>query len=179
MVNKQQIIASVTKDEQIKSALESGIKRVNLLSGNIMNLAEVIEKMHQVKKEVYVHFEMVQGLGKDAHAVRYLTEVLKADGVISTKSNIIIAARNEKLKTIQRIFAIDSNALETAEKMIASSGAHEIELMPGLMPRVIREMKAKIRKPLIVGGLIKYEQEIKDALNHGADYVSIGDCKFW
>lgn len=174
-----QIIASVTKDEQIKEAANSKIKRINILSGNIIDLMEIIQRLHDADKEVYVHFEMVRGLGRDALAVQYLADVFKADGIISTKSNIIAAARTAKLKTIQRIFAIDTNALETAGKMIASSGANEVELMPGLMPRIIKEMKVKFRKPLIVGGLIKYKQEITDALDAGADYVSVGDPDFW
>lgn len=178
-MNIKQIIASVTKEEQITASLQSKVKRINLLSGNIMDLQSVIQRMHDAEKEVYVHFEMVRGLGRDALAVQYLADVFKADGIISTKSNIISAAKNARLKTIQRIFAIDTNALETARKMVASSGADEVELMPGLMPRIIKEMKDKFGKPMIVGGLIKYEEEIIAALESGANYVSISDPKFW
>ncbi len=178
-MEQSRTIASVTKEEQIAAVLQSRVKRINLLTGNIMNLKEMISGLHQASKEVYVHVEMVRGLGKDDFAVQYLANELKADGIISTKSNIITAARQAKLRTIQRIFAIDSNALDTAEKMIAASGAREIELMPGLMPRIIREMKSKIRQPLIVGGLIKYAHEIEEALANGADFVSVGDPKLW
>lgn len=113
------IIASITKDDQIEPAMHSEVKRVNLLSGNVMNLREVIAKLHANNKTVYVHAEMVRGLGRDASAVQYLAEVFKADGIISTKSNMIVAAKNAKLKTIQRIFAIDTNALETGVKMVS------------------------------------------------------------
>lgn len=175
----QHIIASVTKDEQIKPALVSEVTRVNLMSGNIMNLREVIAELHERGKMVYVHAEMVKGLGRDASAVQYLAEEFKADGIISTKSNMIVAAKNANLKTIQRIFAIDTNALETGVKMISTSSPDEVELMPGLMPRVIQDMKGKINKPLIVGGLIKYREEIEAAVHAGADYVSMGNPNYW
>lgn len=173
------IIASVTKDDQIKPALESKVSRVNLMSGNIMNLKEIIERLHDRGKIVYVHAEMVKGLGRDAPAVQFLAEEFKADGIISTKSNMIVAAKNANLKTIQRIFAIDTNALETGVKMISSSAPDEVELMPGLMPRVISDMKSKIDRPLIVGGLIKHIEEIEAAVQAGADYVSIGNTEYW
>lgn len=179
MITKKRIIASVTRDDQFQVALESDVKRVNLMSGNIMNLQEVIEKLHQRGKLVYVHAEMVKGLGRDASAVQYLADTFKADGIISTKSNMIVAAKNVHLKTIQRIFAIDTNALETGVKMITASSPDEVELMPGLMPRIIEEMKRKITKPLIVGGLIKYKEEIEAAFEAGADYVSMGNTTYW
>jgi len=152
---------------------------VNLMTGNIMNLKNVVQRLHERKKQVFVHVEMVHGLGRDHFAVRYLADVFGVDGIISTKSNIISAAKNANLRTIQRIFAIDSSALETAAKMIASCQPDEVELMPALMPRIIREMKETMNQPLIVGGLIKFQEEIDSALANGADYVSVGSTRFW
>lgn len=173
------IIASITKEEQIEIALKADVRRVNLITGNIMNLKEVVQRLHDADKMVFVHIEMVNGLGRDHAAVQYLAQTFKVDGIISTKSGIISAARQANLRTIQRVFAIDSSALETAEKMITASNPDEVELMPALMPRVIREMKARVTRPLIVGGLIRYREEIESALENGADYVSAGDTKFW
>lgn len=178
-VSEFPIIASITKEEQVSDVLSSRVQRVNLMAGNILNLKEVVGKLHDAGKLVFVHVEMVQGLGRDPAAVQYLGEMFKVDGIISTKSSMISAAKHANLRTIQRVFAIDSGALETAIKMIASCDPDEIELMPALMPRIIREMKAKIVKPLIVGGLIKFDEEIESALKHGADFVSVGNSQFW
>lgn len=173
------IIAAMTKKEQLDEVKNSRVKKVILMSGDIMSLKEIIFQLHSTNKEVYVHIEMVDGIGRDASAVQYLAEVFRADGIVSTKSNAISAAKYAGLKTIQRVFAIDSGAFETAIKMIATSKPDKVELMPGLMPRVINEMKRRINRPLIVGGLIRYKDEIETALNSGADYVSVGDPEFW
>jgi glycerol uptake operon antiterminator len=63
--------------------------------------------------------------------------------------------------------------------MIKNCTPDEVELMPGLMPRIIRDMKQRIKQPLIVGGLIRHKEEISSALQSGADYVSIGDAALW
>ncbi|WP_243633142.1 glycerol-3-phosphate responsive antiterminator [Paenibacillus xerothermodurans] len=173
------VIASITEADQITDALASGVRRVNLMAGTINNLKPIIERLHDVGKQVFVHIEMVGGIGRDASSIQYLAEVFKADGIVTTKSNAVAAAKQAGIRSIQRCFAIDSAAVETAVRMINKCGPDEVELMPGLMPRVIREVKGKITQPLIVGGLIRHDEEIRLALENGADFVSIGDSRFW
>ncbi|WP_440108708.1 glycerol-3-phosphate responsive antiterminator [Paenibacillus sp. QZ-Y1] len=173
------IIASITVDEQISQAIASDVKRVILMTGNITNLGTIIESLHQSGKQAYVHTEMVSGIGRDASAIQYLADVFKVDGIVTTKSNAVSAAKQAGILSIQRIFAIDTAAIETAVRMIKSYKPDEVELMPGLMPRIIQELKERISQPLIVGGLIRHEEEIKQALKAGADFVSVGHEKFW
>ncbi|NEW09758.1 glycerol-3-phosphate responsive antiterminator [Paenibacillus sp. SYP-B3998] len=178
-MNQFPIIASVTKEEQIPKMLESRVERVNLMTGHIGNLESIIRQAHDSGKKVYVHMEMVSGLGKDTYAISYLAEKFHADGILTTKLAAVAAARQAGIKSIQRIFAIDTAAVQTAIRMINSSHPDEVELMPGLMPRVISELKHTIKQPLIVGGLIRYEQEMIEALESGADFISTGDPSMW
>lgn len=173
------IIASITKTEQIPYAIKSSVRRVNMMTGDILSLREMIDNLHEAGKLVYVHLEMVGGIGRDSSAVKYLAENFGIDGIISTKSNAIAAAKQAKIRSIQRIFAIDTAAVETAIKMVGQVQPDEVELMPGLMPRIIGELKQQLNRPLIVGGLIRSETEIRTALESGADHVSIGDRRFW
>ncbi|MEK4251314.1 glycerol-3-phosphate responsive antiterminator [Paenibacillus sp. FSL W7-1287] len=173
------IIASITKQEQIEAVLKSKVKRVNLMTGDIMTLSSIITDLHKAGKQVHVHLEMVSGLGRDLSTVQYLSKTFGIDGIVSTKSNMIAAARQVGIRSIQRIFGIDTAAIDTAIKMIGQVQPDEVELMPGLMPRVIKDLKQKISCPLIVGGLIRHEEEIRQALEYGADYVSIGDKRYW
>lgn len=178
-MNPFPIIASVTKEEQIPKMLQSSVERVNLMTGHIGNLETIIRQAHDSGKKVYIHLEMVSGLGKDSHAIHYLAEKFRADGIVTTKSAAVTAARQAGLKSIQRIFAIDTAAIQTAIRMISSCQPDEVELMPGLMPRVIHELKQTIKQPLIVGGLIRHEQEIIEALESGANFISTGDPAMW
>lgn len=173
------LIAAVTKPDQLEAALTSHVKRINLLTGDIMQLHEIVDRVHLAGKELYVHIEMVNGIGKDSFGIQYLIHKFKIDGVVSTKSNVIATAKQAGIGTTQRIFAIDTAAIFTAFKMLKSSQPHEVELMPGLMPRIIREVREYWDKKLIVGGLIRSEEEIQSAFDNGADYVSVGDPRFW
>lgn len=180
MIDKElPIIASITKPEQIEAVLQSKVKRVNLMTGDLMTLSSIVSDLHKSGKQVHVHLEMVNGLGRDLSTVQYLSQTFGIDGIITTKSSLIAAARQAGIRSIQRIFGIDSAAIETAIKMIGQVKPDEVELMPGLMPRVIRDLKQRINQPLIVGGLIRYEEEIHQAIANGADYVSIGDKRYW
>ncbi|WP_141499982.1 glycerol-3-phosphate responsive antiterminator [Paenibacillus luteus] len=178
-INQLPIIASITKSEQIGAVLKSRVQRVNLMTGDILKLAGIVRDLHQAGKKVYVHIEMVNGIGRDNSAIQYLADTFLIDGIISTKTNAIAAARKAGIRSIQRIFAIDTAAVDSAIKIVGQSHPDEVEIMPGLMPRVIREVKARIKQPLIVGGLIRSEEEIREMLGSGADYVSIGDARFW
>lgn len=173
------IIASITAEEQLNEVLASEVERVNLMAGHIGNLEGFIERLHEAGKQVYVHIEMIAGLGRDAHTIAYLSDKFHADGIVTTKTNAVAAAKQAGLKSIQRFFAIDTAAINTAIRMINSTQPDEVELMPGLMPRVIRELKTMIKQPLIVGGLIRHEHEIAEALACGADYISSGDPQIW
>jgi glycerol uptake operon antiterminator len=173
------IIASITEAEQITYALASDVRRVNLMTGSVNNLKYVIEQLHDSGKQVFVHIEKVGGIGREASSIQYLADVFKADGIVTTKSNAVAAAKQAGILSSQRFFAIDSAAVETAVRMIKSSEPDEVELMPGLMPRVIREVRQQITQPLIVGGLIRDTEEIRLAMENGADFVSIGDSRFW
>lgn len=173
------IIASITEADQIPNAITSEVRRVTLMTGTVNNLKPIIEQLHDSGKQVFVHIEMVGGIGRDASSIQYLAEVFKVDGIVTTKSNAVAAAKQAGILSIQRFFAIDSSAVETAVRMIKTCDPDEVELMPGLMPRVIRDVKQKIKQPLIVGGLIRHDDEIRLALENGADFVSIGDSRFW
>lgn len=173
------IIASVTKVEQIEVVQCSRVERVNLMTGDIVNLEDILGRLHQAGKQVYIHVEMVGGLGRDSSTISYLAREFRIDGIISTRTNIVLAAKQEGIAAIQRIFAIDTAAMDTAIRMIRQACPDEVELMPGLMPRIARELKGTLRQPLIVGGLIRHQEEIDACLNNGAKYVSIGDESFW
>src|SRR5690606_19278471 len=88
------IIASITKQEQIPDAIQSQVTRVNLMTGDIMTLDDIIYSLQKAGKQVYVHLEMVNGIGRDSSAVRFMAEHFQVDGIISTKSNTIAAAKN-------------------------------------------------------------------------------------
>ena len=54
-----------------------------------------------------------------------------------------------------------------------------IEIMPGVVEKVIKYMKEKVSVPIIAGGIIETEEEVKNALDAGATAISTGKKEFW
>jgi glycerol uptake operon antiterminator len=76
-------------------------------------LKDTIDDIKQHNKTVFIHFDLVEGLGKDYKAVEYLKEVVKPDGIISTRNNILTYAKDLGMPCIERIFLLDTQALKT------------------------------------------------------------------
>lgn len=80
---------------------------------------------------------------------------------------------------IQRIFLIDHGAVQRGIKSVEQIQPDAIEVMPGIMPRIIREMAEMTPLPIIAGGLVSYKEEIDEALKAGALAVSAGSNHLW
>lgn len=173
------LIASVQEHGMLNDALESDVARINLLVGDINSLAGMVARIHDAGKTAHVHLELVGGISRDGAAVQFLAEHVGVDGVITTKSAAVAAARKLGIASVQRFFAVDTHAVENAMRQVHASRPTEVEVMPGLMPRVIRDLRASIQQPLIVGGLIRNPDEIDAVLDCGADYVSTGNPALW
>ena len=68
----------------------------------------------------------------------FLAEATKADGIISTRPNLIHHAKELGLITVQRFFLLDSISFENVVRQ--SSHADVIDILPGAMPDVIRRL---------------------------------------
>ena len=62
---------------------------------------------------------------------------------------------------------------------IRLSNPDVIELMPGIVTKKIKEFAAMTDVPIIAGGIIETEQEVREALEAGADVVSTGETSLW
>jgi predicted Fe-Mo cluster-binding NifX family protein len=54
-----------------------------------------------------------------------------------------------------------------------------IEILPGVIPKVIKNISASTRKPVVAGGLIDSKDDVIMALNAGATCVSTSKMEIW
>ncbi|MDD2955252.1 MAG: glycerol-3-phosphate responsive antiterminator [Oscillospiraceae bacterium] len=102
-----------------------------------------------------------------------------APGIISTKPALIRYAKSLGLITVQRFFVLDSLALENVRRADSQEAADFVEILPGLMPKVIRRLTDEIRKPVIAGGLISDKEDVVTALGAGAIAISSTNPGVW
>lgn len=175
---KKTVIAAVRNCAVLTGAELDGVDTIFLLSTNIIELAQRVCEIHRSGKELFVHADFAEGIGKDRYGMEFIKNA-GADGVISTRASVIKAARETGLKTVQRIFIVDSQSIETAIDSTRSSKPDMIEIMPGVVPKVISELKARTDIPIIAGGLVSTADEVKAATNAGAVAVSTSNTELW
>ena len=171
------IIAAV-KRRDLDAALSSEVQAIFLLSSNIMEIDELTEQAHAAGKLLFVHMDFVDGLSKDAAGVNYLA-TKAVDGIISTRSHIISAAREAGIPSIQRFFMIDSRSVDTALESLRQAKPDMVEIMPALAYKSIARIKKNVNIPIIAGGLIEIKDEIFQALSAGASMISTGKAELW
>ncbi len=176
---EHQTIAAVQKEADLDAALRGDVNVVFLLTGSLLNIHELTRRVQDAGKHVFLHMEFIEGIAADRSGVAYVAQHVRPTGIISTKSAIIKAAKDSGLLAIQRIFLIDRNAVQRGIKAVEQSSPDAIEVMPGIMPRIIREMTNLTPLPIIAGGLVGNRQEIDEGLTAGALAVSVGSPELW
>ncbi|GAA0367655.1 glycerol-3-phosphate responsive antiterminator [Bacillus horti] len=176
---QSQVIASIKDPKLIDEAVQSEPNIAFLLTGDLMTTKTNIQKLKQAGMHVFLHLDFIHGISNDKSAISFIAREWKPDGIITTKNHLIKVAKEEGLLTIQRIFLIDQSALEKGLEMVNSCRPDAVEVLPGILPKIIYEMTEKTDIPLIAGGLIREKEEVLDALKAGALAASGGSPALW
>lgn len=88
-------------------------------------------------------------------------------------------AKARGIMAIQRVFLIDTIALEKSYSMIETAQPDYIELLPGIIPSMIQEIYERTQIPVITGGLVRTVDNIEEALTGGAIAVTTSNKKLW
>ena len=169
------VVAAIKDEEGLKKCLGSDIPIVFVLYGDICNIRDIVGRLKQAGKIVIIHLDLITGLSSKEIAVTYLRSVTHGDGIISTKPAVIRKAKEEGMFAIMRFFI----AFESIQKQVEYVHPDMIEILPGLMPKVIRKICSQSRIPVIAGGLITDKEDIMAALGAGAISISTTNQKVW
>lgn len=173
------IIAAVRKPEDLPSVLESNVTTVFLLGGDIFNIKDLVQRTIDSSKCVLIHIDLLEGIGKDHKAIDYIQEIIMPDGIITTKSSHVKYAKEKNMFVIQRFFLVDSQSYETAIKAAQTYEPDMIEIMPGIMPDIVKRITSQLTMPVIAGGLIDSKDHIIKLLQAGAMGISTGKNELW
>lgn len=173
------IIAAVKAPEYLDAALASDCGVIFLLCGDVCTISPLVARAKEAGKWVFVHMDRVSGLSARPAAVDFIAAHTAADGIISTQPQLIKHAASCGLLTVLRFFVLDSMALDNLQKQLSTCDPGAIEIMPGLMPRVIRNFCRRARRSVIAGGLIEEKEDVIAALSAGAVSVSTTKCALW
>ncbi|MGC6175524.1 glycerol-3-phosphate responsive antiterminator [Lacrimispora sp. 38-1] len=182
IIENNPIIAAVKDMDGLKKCAESDVKVIFILFGDVCNINQIIDEVKKEDNIVLVHMDLLVGLSGKEVAVDFIKTHTNADGIITTKQPLIQRAKEIGLYTVLRYFVIDSMALVNIEKQNCCSYGmlpDVIEILPGVMPKVIKKICKISKVPVIAGGLISDKEDVMAALASGALSISTSDQAVW
>ena len=164
-------------DSALVAALAGDHPAIFVLGGDIFEVLGRIGSQGR-RPRIYVNVDLVGGIAADASGLRFLSG--RVEGIISTHRHVIELAKTSGLMTIQRLFAIDSGAVERGLKLIRRAEPDFVEILPALAYCEIAERySAVLDLPVLAGGLLKTRKDISTILEAGAVGVSTSHQGLW
>ena len=180
------VIAAIKDDNGLKECLKSDIQVVFILYGDICNIADIVDTVKQAGKMALVHLDLINGLSAKDVAVDFIKKYTDIkviyyghDRIISTKPALIKHAGEIGLTSVLRLFVIDSMAYENIQKHVKGARPDVIEVLPALMPKVVKRVCRISQIPVIAGGLVSDKEDVMSLLQAGVVSVSSTNKEIW
>jgi len=166
---------SVFKDALTHTIVPS----VVLLFGDINSLPVLISLAKEHKKQIILHLDLFDGIGKDKAGIKYLAR-MGITNIITTKTHLCKYARDEGMIVVQRLFLMDSASLHTGLNLVRNFKPDAIEILPGSVPAsVVQELIGETGLPILAGGLIRTQEDVDHAIKQGISAVSTSRQELW
>lgn len=176
------VIMAIKDGKDLRECLKeeySDNKVVFVLYGNIETIPTIVKKLKDKDKIVFVHENLVEGLSSSHFSSSFIKKYTDADGIITLRAQNAYEARKIGLCTVFRFFLLDSLSYESVKDTIKTTSSDILEVLPGIMPKMIGEISKRYPTPLVAGGLIRDKSDVVDALNAGAIAVSSSNYAVW
>jgi glycerol uptake operon antiterminator len=164
-------------DSALEAALAGEHPAIFVLGGDIFKVLRRVDSQRR-QPRIYVNVDLVGGIASDASGLRFLSR--HVEGIISTHRHVIELAKGSGLVTIQRLFAIDSGAVERGLKLIRRAEPEFVEILPALAYVEIAERYSEVVSlPVLAGGLLKSGEDVSTIVEAGAVGVSTSHQGLW
>jgi glycerol uptake operon antiterminator len=174
------VLPAVRDDEGLRRALHADQDILFVLYGDILSLETNVGSILKTGRTPFIHLDMIQGLAPNLVVLDYFLHHFRREcGIITTKPSLARKAKELGLPVIQRYFMLDSLSVESAAEGIAKSAQDAIEIMPGILPRIIAHLSHQTQVPIIAGGLIQQASDVEKILASGAIAVSTSRPALW
>ncbi|MGG1519196.1 glycerol-3-phosphate responsive antiterminator [Paenibacillus oryzisoli] len=175
----QRILPAIRKMKDLEKLMKSRYTYIVLLDSHIGQLKSIVDLSRAHGKKLLLHADLIEGLKNDEYAAEFLCQSIRPAGIISTRGSVITKTRQNGLLAIQRLFLLDSSALEKSYTLLERTQPDYIEVMPGVIPHIIREVKERSGIPIFAGGLIRSVDDVEQALGAGATAVTTSNKELW
>src|SRR5699024_2215341 len=134
------VVPAVRHMKDFEKALTTTHRQIVFLETRLAQLKSLVSYAKKENTKVFIHFDLIQGLKADSYGMEYVVREIKPDGILSTRGNIITLAKKHDVLAIQRMFLLDSVALDQNLKLVEKFKPDCVEVLPGIMPGIIRRI---------------------------------------
>lgn len=173
------VIMAIKDNRDLAKALESENRIVFILYGNIETIPQIVKKIKEKNKIAIVHEDLIEGLSSSFMANHFIKRYTSADGVITTRPQNASHATKLGLFSILRFFILDSISYQSMKETLKKVSCDCIEILPGIMPKITKEVSKRTSIPIVAGGLIKDKEDVIENLKAGAIAISSSDYDVW
>ncbi|WP_281174461.1 glycerol-3-phosphate responsive antiterminator [Salinicoccus luteus] len=173
------ILPAIRSMKDFEKLIGSPYRACVILDIHIGHLESHITTIKRHGFDVFLHLDLIKGLAVDTASLEYIHQKYRPTGIVTTRGRIIKKANQLGMETVLRIFVIDSSAIEKSIELIRQTEPKLIEILPGVVPKVIHLLKSEVDADVIAGGLIETQGEVDDAIAAGAKYVTTSKTDLW
>ena len=175
----QNILPVISDWKTFEAFLKGSYTWCILMDFHMNFMEDLVKQLHEHNKKGIVHMDLIHGIANDQYGTRYMCQKVHADGIISTKPKAIEAAKSNQCISILRIFMIDSRSFMRSVHMASALQPDYIEVLPALLPGIVKKLHAYCDIPVIGGGMIENQEDIAKCLSGGMQAVSTSHRELW
>lgn len=179
IIYENPIIMAIKNNKDLRDSLDSENKIVFVLFGTVESIPHIVKKLKKHGKIVMVHEDLIEGLSSSQLSSAFIKNYTDADGIITTRPQNAAYARQIGLFAILRFFVLDSLSYENVKETVKKANCDLIEILPGIMPKILDDISKRTNIPLVAGGLINEKSDVIDALNANAIAISSSNTDVW
>lgn len=176
---KNPVIMAIKDNKDLTKALDTDNRIVFVLYGNIETIPHIVKKLKEKNKIVIVHEDLIEGLSSSCMGNHFIKRYTEADGIITTRAQNASHAMKMGLFSVLRFFVLDSMSYESMKETIKKANCDLIEILPGIMPKIIKEVSKRTSIPIVAGGLIRDKEDVIEDLKANAIAISSSNYDVW
>src|SRR5256884_2901798 len=174
------VAAVIRHAEDLPRALASQVPAIFFVRAPAFHLGPLVWAVQARGKMAFVHIDLIAGLGKDRAGIAFLAREIGVNGIITSHSALVAAAKAERVIAMQRLLLHDDLALPSALAALDHARPDIVEVLPGVIfPLVVDRIRARVPLPIIVGGFVTEPEQRNAVLERGALAISTGTTSLW
>lgn len=174
------IVMSVWTRPNLDLALNSPGPVIHLAGGSLTKLSGWVQEVRRTDKQLWLHIDMVSGLGRDDESISYSQQSWRPDAYVTGNLGLAQSIRAKGLPLVLRVFVHDTqSALKSAEAIRKLQPAI-VQVMPAIATPTVqaRFVNMSPRSEIMGAGLVSSVEE-RDRLLASGIRLDISNPLLW